>query len=125
MPQTKVLHHYMLGKKIPSLEVWKKKFLLKPNHPYPLPPQKLNPCNSSTTLWKDHFVTQTFLNLVDKIPCGCCLCKTSLAKLCKVLFFFLRIYKKKVKFSCELVLWLPLEVKWFTQMNQALDDSRV
>ena len=93
MPQTKVLHHYMLGKKIPSLEVWKKKFLPKPNHPYPLPPQKLNPCNSSTTLWKDYFVTQT-LKLVDKIPCGCCLCKTSLAKLCKVLFFSEDLQKK-------------------------------
>ena len=97
MPQTKILHHYMLGKKIPSLEVWKKKFLPKPNHPYPLPPQKLNPCNSSTTLWKDYFVTQT-LKLVDKIPCGCCLCKTSFGKTLQSVVFFLRIYKKKLNF---------------------------
>ena len=87
MPQTKVFHHYMLGKKIPSLEVWKKKFLPKPNHPYPLPPQKLNPCNSSTTLWKDHFVTQTFLNLVDKIPCGCFCVKPPWQNFAKCCFF--------------------------------------
>lgn len=74
-----------VGEKNSILRGLEKKFFPKRNHSYLWLPQKLILVTPRQHYGRTIIVSQT-LKLVDKIPCGYCLCETSLAKLCKMLF---------------------------------------